>query len=157
MRLLHQRHGDGREGAAGEDAAPHRGAGEGRARRHSLPLRHAHAHPARGSAREPGVRTGAMTAIPALSRRDLLKAGGALVVSFSLEAAWPVRAQTAATLKTDLGKTVNASEVDGFLAVHPDGSVTVFSGKVDLGTGFRIAVRQIVAEELDLPVERIAL
>ena len=98
-----------------------------------------------------------MTAMPDLSRRDLLKVGGALVVSFSLEAAWPARAQTAAALKTDLGKTVDANAVDGFLAVHPDGSVTVYSGKVDLGTGFRIAVRQMVAEELELPVERIAL
>ncbi|HXP77839.1 MAG TPA: molybdopterin cofactor-binding domain-containing protein [Stellaceae bacterium] len=98
-----------------------------------------------------------MTAMPDLSRRGLLKAGGALVVSFSLDAAWPTRAQTAATLKADLGKTVDADEVDGFLAVHPDGSVTAYSGKVDLGTGFRIAVRQMVAEELDLPVERIAL
>jgi CO/xanthine dehydrogenase Mo-binding subunit len=98
-----------------------------------------------------------MTAMPDLSRRDLLKAGGALVVSFSLEAVWPARAETAATLKTDLGKTVDANEVDGFLVVHPDGSVAVYSGKVDLGTGFRIAVRQMVAEELELPVERIAL
>ena len=97
-----------------------------------------------------------MTAMPDISRRGLLKAGGALVVSFSLDVPWPARAQTA-TLKTDLGKTVDANEVDGFLAVHPDGSVTVYSGKVDLGTGFRIAVRQMVAEELDLPVERIAL
>ena len=98
-----------------------------------------------------------MTAMPDLSRRGLLQAGGALVVSFSLGAVLPARAQTAATLKTDLGKTVDANEVDGFLAVHPDGSVTVYSGKVDLGTGLRIAMRQMVAEELDIPVERIAL
>jgi len=98
-----------------------------------------------------------MTATPDLSRRTLLKAGGALIVSFSLYAAWPASAQTAATLKADLGKTVDSNEVDGFLAVHPDGSVTIYSGKVDLGTGFRIAVRQMVAEELDLPVDRIAL
>src|SRR5438876_1585413 len=98
-----------------------------------------------------------MTAMPDLSRRTLLKAGGALIVSFSLDAAWPARAQTAATLKAGLGKTVDSNEVDGFLAVHPDGSATVYSGKVDLGTGFRIAVRQMVAEELDLPVGRIAL
>ena len=92
-----------------------------------------------------------MTAISALSRRDLLKAGGALVVSFSLPAA--ARAQTLAAP----GKTLDASEVDGFLAIHQDGGVTVFSGKVDLGTGHRIAVRQVVAEELDIAVERIAL
>jgi len=98
-----------------------------------------------------------MSMMPDLSRRGLLKAGGALVVSFSLDAAWPARAQTSASLKADLGKTVDANEVDGFLAVHTDGSVTVYSGKVDLGTGFRIAVRQMVAEELELPVDRIAL
>jgi nicotinate dehydrogenase subunit B len=98
-----------------------------------------------------------MTAMPDLSRRTLLKVGGALIVSFGLDTAWPARGQTSATLKTDLGKTVDANEVDGFLAVHPDGSVTIFSGKVDLGTGFRVAVRQMVSEELDLPVDRIAL
>jgi CO/xanthine dehydrogenase Mo-binding subunit len=98
-----------------------------------------------------------MTMMPDLSRRGLLQAGGALVVSFALDAAWPARAQTAVTLKTDLGKTVDANEVDGFLAVHPDGVVAVYSGKVDLGTGFRIAVRQMVAEELDVAVDRIVL
>ncbi len=42
--------------ALGTPEKPDRGAGEGRARRQSLPLRHAHAHPARGAPREPGVR-----------------------------------------------------------------------------------------------------
>ena len=49
------------------------------------------------------------------------------------------------------------AEVDSFLAIHPDGSVTVYTGKVDVGTGLRIAVRQMAAEELGLPVERITL
>jgi CO/xanthine dehydrogenase Mo-binding subunit len=98
-----------------------------------------------------------MTLMPDLSRRRLLKAGGDLVVSFALDAAWSARAQPAAALKSDLGKTIDASEVDGFLAVHPDGSITVYSGKVDLGTGLRIAMRQMVSEELDIPVDRIAL
>ena len=38
-----------------------------------------------------------------------------------------------------------------------DGSVTVFTGKVDLGTGLRIAVRQMAADELGLPVDRVDL
>ena len=33
----------------------------------------------------------------------------------------------------------------------------MFIGKVDLGTGGRIAMRQIVAEELDVPIERLAM
>jgi CO/xanthine dehydrogenase Mo-binding subunit len=41
--------------------------------------------------------------------------------------------------------------------VRADGTVVVHSGKVDLGTGHRIAMRQMVGEELDLGVDRIEL
>ncbi len=54
-----------------------------------------------------------------------------------------------------LGKTVAPDQVDAFLAIHADNTVTVFTGKVDLGTGGRAAMRQMVAEELDVPIERI--
>ena len=92
------------------------------------------------------------------SRRDLLKTGGALVVSFSLGMARPIRlgAQSAAP-GDDTGKPVDPKEVDSFLAIHADGSVTLFTSKVDVGTGMRIAIRQMAAEELGLPVERIAM
>ena len=90
-----------------------------------------------------------------LSRRDVLKTGGALVVSFALGAR--AKAQTATGSDATLGKPVDPTEVDSFLAVHADGSVTVYTGKVDLGTGLRIAIRQMAAEELELPVERVSL
>ena len=48
-----------------------------------------------------------------------------------------------------------SSWLDDWLAIEPDGSVTAFSGKVELGTGVRTALAQIVAEELDVPLERI--
>ncbi|OAN56009.1 carbon monoxide dehydrogenase [Paramagnetospirillum marisnigri] len=82
----------------------------------------------------------------ALSRRDLLKAAGALVVGFTLPV--PVLANA---------RSVAADQVDSFLAIAPDGSVTIYCGKVDLGQGLRIAIRQMAAEELGLGVERIAL
>ena len=41
--------------------------------------------------------------------------------------------------------------LDDWLAINPDGTVTAFSGKVELGTGVRTALAQIVAEELDCP------
>ena len=90
-----------------------------------------------------------------LSRRSLLKVGGALVVSFAL----PVRAYAQQVHASDavLGRTLDTKEVDGFIAVHADNTVTLFSGKVDLGTGLRIAVRQMAAEELGIPVDRIAM
>jgi nicotinate dehydrogenase subunit B len=43
------------------------------------------------------------------------------------------------------------------LALWDDGSVTGFAGHVDLGTGLRTALTQIVAEELDLPTSRVRM
>jgi nicotinate dehydrogenase subunit B len=83
------------------------------------------------------------------TRRDFL--GGALVVTFGL-ASGIARARA---LRTAAAKTVSVEEVDGFLAIGADGNVTVYSGKVDLGTGVRTALTQIAAEELDLPIDRI--
>jgi nicotinate dehydrogenase subunit B len=89
------------------------------------------------------------------SRRDLLKTGGALIVSFAMGVR--TQAQTATGADAALGKPVDAGDVDSFLMVHADGSVTVYTGKVDLGTGLRIAIRQMAAEELDLAVDRVSL
>src|SRR5712692_5901547 len=50
-----------------------------------------------------------------------------------------------------------STQLDDWLAIAPDGTLTVFSGKVELGTGVRTALAQIVAEELDVPIERIRL
>jgi len=86
-----------------------------------------------------------------ISRREALLGSGALIVSFSL--AGPVSeamAQVGA-------KPVALTEVDSFLAIDKAGNVTVYSGKVDLGTGVTTALRQIVAEELDVPIGRIEL
>ncbi len=79
---------------------------------------------------------------PILSRRDVLKASGVLIVGFSLPELPQAFGQTAT-----LVKTVAPTEVDAFLAIDPRGVVTVESGKVDLGTGVRTALSQIVAED----------
>ena len=89
-----------------------------------------------------------------LSRRALLKTGGALIVSFAVPAS---RAQRIVDGDAALGKPLDADAVDGFFALHRDGSITCYSGKVDLGQGLRIAIRQMAAEELGVPVDRIAL
>ena len=95
----------------------------------------------------------------AFSRAVALKAGGSLIVGRLRPAVLPHRpgAQVARGADATLGKPLDLDQVDSFLAIHADGSVTLFSGKVDLGTGVRIALRQMVAEELDIPVERIAM
>ncbi|HXD39711.1 MAG TPA: molybdopterin cofactor-binding domain-containing protein [Ramlibacter sp.] len=86
------------------------------------------------------------------TRRDLLKAA-ALVVGFSLSGLRPAWGQAQAGPRP----TLALGEVDSFIALRRDGSAVIYSGKVDLGTGHRIAMRQMVGEELSLPVERIEL
>src|SRR5438093_2306172 len=99
-----------------------------------------------------------MHAITVMSRRDLLRTGGALVVSFICGAALPHRSLAQASgAGADLGKPLDLKEVDSFLAVHADGSVTIYTSKVDVGTGLRTAMSQMVAEELGVAVERIAV
>lgn len=50
-----------------------------------------------------------------------------------------------------------SDRLDDWLAIEPDGTVTAFSGKVELGTGVKTALAQIVAEELDVPLERVRM
>ncbi|WP_049265876.1 xanthine dehydrogenase family protein molybdopterin-binding subunit, partial [Pseudomonas aeruginosa] len=48
-------------------------------------------------------------------------------------------------------------QVDSFIAIAADGKVTAFCGHVDLGTGIRTALAQIVAEELDVAFEQVEM
>jgi len=94
-----------------------------------------------------------------VTRRDFLRSGGALVVSFALpgcvtqaieetplpiaEGPWPAK--------------LDASALDTWLAIGADGSVTANVGKIDAGMGIGTAFAQIVAEELDVPLERVTI
>jgi nicotinate dehydrogenase subunit B len=78
------------------------------------------------------------------NRRDFLKTGGGILVSFAF-----ARAQSA--------KPTDPKEVDSFLALHADGTVTIYTGKVDLGTGLRVAIRQMAAEELEIAIEKVLI
>src|SRR3982751_1383666 len=90
------------------------------------------------------------------SRRDILK-GGALLVGFWFNPDLPNAASAQTSAGTDIAKPTDGREVDSFLAIHRDGTVTVYTGKVDLGTGLRIAVRQMAAEELGLTTDKVHL
>jgi nicotinate dehydrogenase subunit B len=81
-----------------------------------------------------------------ISRRSFFLAAAGMVVAYSLP-----RAADASE------RTVAADSVDAYLAIAGDGSVKVFAGKVDLGTGARAAIPQIVAEELGVEPSRVSL
>ena len=46
-------------------------------------------------------------------------------------------------------------QIDDWIQLNQDGSLTVFSGKVELGQGIATALAQIAADELDVALERI--
>jgi len=87
-----------------------------------------------------------------LERRQFLKAGGALVVGFTIAPGIVLAAEQSFPLRD-----VAIDNVDSFLVVAANGDVTLYCGKVDIGTGARVAYRQIVAEELDVDFNRIAM
>ena len=66
-----------------------------------------------------------------ISRRGFLQGAGALIVTFGL----PIELR--AQLATPLEKRALYSSVDSWLALGQDSGVTLFTGKVELGTGGR--------------------
>ena len=79
------------------------------------------------------------------SRRQLLQAGGALLVSFAAAPLLPARAAAAGR------PALTPDQLDSFIALQADGTAIAFFGKMDPGQGVDVAIGQIVAEELDLP------
>ena len=88
-----------------------------------------------------------------LTRRDFTAGLGAIVVAFSLDR----RTATAQEPARLPGSLQTNRRLDAWLRINADGTATVFTGKVELGQGILTALRQIAAEELDLPLERIAM
>jgi nicotinate dehydrogenase subunit B len=93
-----------------------------------------------------------------MNRRDWLKTAGGLVVGFTFSGvpASGGQATPEGSLGND-GRSLDPKEVDSFLSIHPDGSVTVYTSKVDVGTGMRIAMAQMAAEELGVDTTRITV
>jgi CO/xanthine dehydrogenase Mo-binding subunit len=93
-----------------------------------------------------------MNTPPFLSRREILAGGGALIVAFSMRPGASSFAQGAVG-----SKPLALTEVDSYLSIDAEGMATIYSGKVDLGTGLRTALAQIAADELDLPIHSVKI
>lgn len=90
--------------------------------------------------------------IKSISRRNFVKGTGALIVSFSF---WGAASQVLAQADNWSDADLSPTSLDSWVAVAQNGMVTVFTSKVDLGTGVVTALSQIVAEELDVPFQQI--
>ncbi len=86
-----------------------------------------------------------------LDRRSLLAGGGALIVSFALPEASAQDQTAPPPAPKPPGSLATAPYLDAWIRIDADGSITAFTGKAELGQGFKTAFQQIAAEELDVP------
>jgi nicotinate dehydrogenase subunit B len=88
-----------------------------------------------------------------LTRRELVKSGGALLVGFGFAASGVFeKSAKGAVPKNTLDPTLPSSWIE----IHPDNSILIRTGKSDFGQSTTFtAYRQIVAEELSAPFDAI--
>jgi len=91
-----------------------------------------------------------------LSRRDFLKTSGALVVGFASASALGEVGSAQGPFGTRASH-VDPKQLDSWIAVAADGTVTAYTGKCELGQGMLTAQTQLVAEELSIAVDRVHL
>ena len=87
----------------------------------------------------------------AVKRRDVLKGAGCLVVSLAV----PQARRALAAEDRPLWRALSPGQLDTYLKIDESGRVTAFFGKMDMGQGVDISIAQIVAEELDLPLDAV--
>lgn len=89
-----------------------------------------------------------------LQRRSVMKGAGALVVSVLLPGVTTVRASVATkTSRLQL----DPSALSSYISITEDGSAVGWVGKVDMSQGTEIGWIKIIADELDMPTERVSM
>jgi len=91
-----------------------------------------------------------------ISRRDFVKASGALVVCFSTAASIEPFAMAQGPFDTHQSH-IDPGKLDSWLAVASDGMVTAYTGKCDFGQGMYTVQTQLVAEELCVSISQVKL
>jgi CO/xanthine dehydrogenase Mo-binding subunit len=92
------------------------------------------------------------------SRTAFVKGGGALIVAFStLGATFGARAASAAGSPFDSNGPFDSQQIDSWLAVHADNTVTMKLGMVELGQGSTTGLLMIAAEELNTDMSQMKM
>jgi len=89
-----------------------------------------------------------------VSRRNFLKGSAGLVVAFSIVDPSTLLAAAGEAEGSSVASPSSA-KLYAWLAIDPDNTATLFTGKVETGTGVETALAQIAAEELEFPVDRL--
>ena len=96
--------------------------------------------------------TAGETSVPGLRRRDFFKLlGGGLYVFFNVTDALNVLA-TESEQRRSLPTDYNA-----FLLIHEDGTVSCYTGKIEMGQGVITSLAQMLADELDVAYEKVKM
>jgi len=86
-----------------------------------------------------------------LSRRDFLKLmGGGIIIAFTYGEVFPFQETPARRFGGSYPTDFNA-----YLRIGEDGRVTFFSGKIEQGQGSMTVLPQMLAEELEVPLETV--
>src|SRR6185312_3802196 len=88
------------------------------------------------------------------SRTSFLKGGGALIVGFSLAGAG-LAGKASAAGPTSAGYLPDATQVDSWLAINADNTVTFKTSQIEIGNGITTGLGMLVAEELDVSMSQI--
>jgi CO/xanthine dehydrogenase Mo-binding subunit len=91
----------------------------------------------------------------ALSRREFLKACGALIVGAAMPGFVSEALAQAVAVSNSSKPQLAPGELDSWVAILPEGNVTAFFGKMDMGQGLEVAIAQIVADELDVGLDKV--
>ena len=91
-----------------------------------------------------------------MSRRQFIARSGALIIGFSMAGSITqlIAPGPAAAQRLD---GAGSDRLDSWTAIGGDGSVTAYTGKCELGQGLYTAQKQLIAEELSVPFDRVNL
>jgi CO/xanthine dehydrogenase Mo-binding subunit len=93
-----------------------------------------------------------MESLP-LSRRAFLASTGALVVTLAAAAEPAQAALNGAATRPPL----KGDQLSSYISIEADGTVVAYYGKIDGGQGLGTSIAQMVAEEIDVPFERVRI
>ncbi len=92
-----------------------------------------------------------LTTAATLKRREFLKLmGGGIFVFFTAGSPWDIL-----EAQQRRGGRDYPSDFNAYLRIAEDGKVTGYAGKAELGQGVNTSLAQIVAEELDIPLDAV--
>ena len=87
-----------------------------------------------------------------MARRDFFKIlGGGVIIFFQ-----PWSALDLLGLPPDQARTL-PKDYNAFLRIAEDGTVTCYTGKIEMGQGIITSLPQMMADELDVPIEKVKM